>query len=310
MTVYFVGWSSDYNRIMIERIGSQFKVRSIVFPAWFVFLKRALRGTPFKYILGVVARNYLRSRLSGVQKSDLVIYSDSKENYYLNYIDFGAYNKAIVLTNVVEERFVEYVRERFDFIFSFDHAQSSKYGLIPLNQIFPYGEGSPFESEESQACYFFGRDKGRAAKVSKIYEELASRGVRCEFSVVVDSTTRNVTFIHTKESKRYEDVVSDVSKCGVVLEINSEGQSGLTFRALEAMFLGKKLITNNNEVKRMSFYDPSRVYVIREPVDYDDVVRFIKSDFRAVNKDTLKSYDPVYMVSYIDGFIASRHTGD
>ena len=47
-----------------------------------------------------------------------------------------------------------------------------------------------------------------------------------------------------------------------VLDINHKSQTGLTMRTMEALSLGKKLITTNSYIRKYPFYDESQVMVI------------------------------------------------
>lgn len=41
-----------------------------------------------------------------------------------------------------------------------------------------------------------------------------------------------------------------------------EGQKGMTLRIVEAMFFNKKLITNNDDILCMDFYNSQNIYVL------------------------------------------------
>lgn len=46
-----------------------------------------------------------------------------------------------------------------------------------------------------------------------------------------------------------------------LVEIIQKGQHGLSLRALEALFLDKKLITSNPEIAKEPFYRPENIYI-------------------------------------------------
>ena len=74
------------------------------------------------------------------------------------------------------------------------------------------------------------------------------------------------------------------------MEINKEGQSGLTLRALEALFYKKKLITNNISIMNEMVYNKKNIYIIG--VDNNKSVKEFLSEpyFILENYDDLVSY--------------------
>ena len=51
---------------------------------------------------------------------------------------------------------------------------------------------------------------------------------------------------------KINDIVSLYKESEVILDINHPGQNGLTMRTFEALGAGKKLITTNTEIKKLS----------------------------------------------------------
>lgn len=62
----------------------------------------------------------------------------------------------------------------------------------------------------------------------------------------------------------YSEVIHNVKQCKAILELISDGQTGITQRPYEAMHYGKKLITNNREVMQYSFYTPEQFFIFGE----------------------------------------------
>lgn len=73
--------------------------------------------------------------------------------------------------------------------------------------------------------------------------------------VVTDVNFNRMTLDHMYEKLR---------ESRVVLDICHDHQTGLTMRTMETLGNGKKLITNNTNIKQYAFYDASNIYLIGE----------------------------------------------
>lgn len=69
------------------------------------------------------------------------------------------------------------------------------------------------------------------------------------------------------------------------------GQSGLTLRVLESVFLNKKLIINNASVKEYDFYNSANIFVLEEFIDPDRLELFLNSDYVESDDKILGKYD-------------------
>lgn len=58
------------------------------------------------------------------------------------------------------------------------------------------------------------------------------------------------------------EILNLYARSNVVLDINHPNQSGLTMRTFEAIGAKRKLITTNNEVAKMPFYNPDNILIL------------------------------------------------
>lgn len=78
----------------------------------------------------------------------------------------------------------------------------------------------------------------------------------------------------------------------VLLDLNQKGQTALTLRGMEAIFFGKKLITNNVEVKKLDCFAENNILVIDpENIDIKLIREFLDKDFQPYADDALMKYD-------------------
>ena len=159
---------------------------------------------------------------------------------------------------------------KFDYIFTFDNDDAVKYNYI--HYIFPYK--MPLDNickEVNYDLYFIGGNKNRLNNLHRLYGFLKSRGVLMNFRIV-DVSTKEQKYkseIKYNERIKYPEVVEEVKKSNCILDIPTEGQSGVSIRYYEAVCYNKKLLTKNKNIVNMPFYDPRYMKVFENPEDID-----------------------------------------
>lgn len=145
-------------------------------------------------------------------------------------------------------------------IWSYSEYDCRKYGL-KHNTTFYWNAFSPMEEQE-KACdlYFIGKDKGRYKRIKRLEKELSAHGIRCLFQIIPTHWFR----LKKGLSKRipYQEVLEHISKTKGILDIAAAAAAGPSLRPIEAAFYGKKLLTDNKEVKKMKFYNAKNICVI------------------------------------------------
>ena len=87
----------------------------------------------------------------------------------------------------------------------------------------------------------------------------------------------------------YEENLSNVMKSRALLDICIEGQEGLTVRPMEALYLKRKLITNNKSIKDTLFYNKNNVFIIGED-SWDAFDSFMKGAWEEQSSSVLEYY--------------------
>ncbi|MCI7613404.1 MAG: hypothetical protein MSS66_10540 [Selenomonadaceae bacterium] len=125
--------------------------------------------------------------------------------------------------------------------------------------------------------FFVGENKGGRKKVlQNLKNVLSDYGIHCKFVLV--SNNRHCffsrRFTNFVDYMPYDEVIANIKGCKAILELVSDGQTGITQRPYEAIYYGKKLITNNKGVMKYSFYNEERVFVLGQR-DIGELVDFI-----------------------------------
>lgn len=87
----------------------------------------------------------------------------------------------------------------------------------------------------------------------------------------------------------YDEVIRRIKGCHAILDIVQEGQHGLTWRPMEAMCFGKKLITNFADIVNYPFYTPENIFLLGAR-NLDELLAFVTSPQIEVEKSIRDEY--------------------
>jgi len=179
---------------------------------------------------------------------------------------------------------------------TFDYDDSRKYGLDFVGQVYRYPDISRSVGNDTEVL-FIGVDKKRAPKLDAVAATLEKEGIPYNFMLLYDKHSKPGRFPRLdkcvmKESIPYQDVLRKSSRAKCLLDILQPGQSGMTMRVLEALFLGKKLITDNISAKQEPLYRKENIYIIGDPEQpWDNIRRFLDEPFLPLSKGVYDIYD-------------------
>lgn len=123
---------------------------------------------------------------------------------------------------------------------------------------------------------FIGQDKGRRSTVENLEKELKAAGLKGQIE------------IGDSFSIPYMEYLEQVKKSRAIIDILQQGQTGMTLRSLEALFFGKKLITNNIYLKDCDFYNENNIFIIGH--DKRNLKEFFDADYCEVAEEVKNKY--------------------
>lgn len=133
---------------------------------------------------------------------------------------------------------------------------------------------------------FLGADKNRGKQLLALKQLFQKSGLQCDIRVLSHSKDKKyleeIAELRIDKAVPYAEYLEWTKQCGILLDIVQEGQKALTMRVLEAVFLSKKLITNNADVVNYSFYHPNNILVLpndREQNILNEIRKFVDSPF-------------------------------
>lgn len=145
--------------------------------------------------------------------------------------------------------------------------------------------------------FYCGRLKNRTEEVKKICMFLVTGGFSVYFHIVSDQEAdwEGKIFIRTDELT-YRENIEHSAKSKAILNIVNPGELGtITLRCLEALYLEKKLITNDKEICKLDFYDPRNIFVLDNQVSLEsqleELKRFMEVPYHKPPQEILDKYD-------------------
>lgn len=141
---------------------------------------------------------------------------------------------------------------------TFDYADAQKYHIKYANSFY-FEELAQKVDEYKYDVSFVGLNKGRKPLLEMIENKLHQMGYSTFFRVV---EKRRLFEKNNKMSYQEVRHLSQISKS--ILEVQKAHQNGLSLRALEALFFGKKLITNNAFIREYSFYNQNNIFCFED----------------------------------------------
>lgn len=135
--------------------------------------------------------------------------------------------------------------------------------------------------------FFIGLDKGRMNYLNQTKKQYDDLGLNSLF-YIVDNVK---ALFNNKYKKRldYYGVIDLVNSSRSITEIVMSGQEGLTLRAMESIFLKKKLITNNPEIRNKNIYNPNNIFILGED-NIKDLPSFLQKPYQEIDNKIVESY--------------------
>jgi hypothetical protein len=193
----------------------------------------------------------------------------------------------------------------FDRVLSFDHVDCTEEKTLihrPLFYLDVYRSCRAIQKRDIDLLFIGTVHSDRFALARRINALCSAAGLHTWFAFFFQSPPLFVvrrlfdkSFRGTRVSDFFfralscDDVVSRVSRCTAVLDIQHPRQTGLTMRTIEVLGAGRKLVTTNEGVRQYDFYNPDAIMIIdrNNPVIDAD---FFKRPFGAYSEDVYKKY--------------------
>jgi len=167
----------------------------------------------------------------------------------------------------------------FDSVITFDLADAEKYGYQYTNSLYSAMELQK-RGEVEQDVFFVSAAKQRLDMLHGVYRYLKQRGCRCHFSITGVEPKRQIQGegLSYNHLISYDELLLRLQGTDCILEVVQHGQSGVTLRYYEAVVYNKKLLTNNENIRSMPFYNPKYMRIFHSVDEID--LEWIRSSER------------------------------
>jgi len=185
---------------------------------------------------------------------------------FKNYTDRSI---AVYNDNIARYPKIKATLKCFDEVYSFEKEDCLKYNLkFITNWIYNMVEPAPANTKFDFDVFNITTKDRRISIIQKIATELKSKNIRYKIMVFSKKEINDDTIEYISRKIPLNEVNQYINRSKAVLDINREGQSGLSFRIFESLGLHKKLITTNADIVTYDFYNPNNIVVIdeKEPV--------------------------------------------
>ena len=193
----------------------------------------------------------------------------------------------------------------FDKAFSFDNSDTKKYSalhFLPLFYIPSYMSNSSTRKIQYDLCFIGTGHSDRYQLVKKI-EEIAKENKLSIFSFFYlqskliywfrkffDKKLRLSHISHFSfSSLNQKQVIDIIKKSKVIIDIEHQGQVGLTMRTIEILGCKKKLLTTNKCIKEYDFYNKKNIYILdRNRPSFD--MEFFNTPYEELDQSIYDKY--------------------
>lgn len=185
----------------------------------------------------------------------------------------------------------ELEKKYFDQVFSFDKKDVESYNLKYLTNFF--FEKNLLNSEIEYDIYALMNrvEEKREILLKEIAMQCLKKGINIEFKLTDIKREKDELGIIKilKEYVSIDQMLEEMSKSKVILEINHSLNTGYTFRTFDCIGMKKKLITNNKNIIKEDFYNPNNILVIDEK-NIEIPKEFVDSPYEELPKIIYEKY--------------------
>lgn len=150
--------------------------------------------------------------------------------------------------------------------------------------------------------FYCGRIKRRWEVIRKYCLFFINCGLSVNFHIVSDSGTEEEEGIpvFTKELSYYENLLGVGSSRAILNIVDPDEFGAVTQRCLEALYLRKKLITNDTQICETDLYHKNNVYILKEDFDEEEekkaIKEFLQAEYVPPTPELQAEYDINYAV--------------
>lgn len=264
------------------------------------------------YSTGVFSQKFLEE-IKNIKTGDKVLLFSFQNLKNLMILDkeLGHCQKSLFLWNPLqsinhsknqEDRYANALHKTKIRTCTFDSRDAKRYDFELIPQVYRHPDIKiqnelklvSAESSYDYDLFFVGIDKNRREKLSRIINAAKSEKLNFRLHIVRDKHSKNISEdlseFYKTEILLYPDYLKGLLRSRAILEILQPNQTGMTVRTLEALFMKRKLITDNPAAKDFPFYHPDNIYILGSD-DHRSLREFLNSAFQNMPPETTSPFE-------------------
>lgn len=176
----------------------------------------------------------------------------------------------------------------FNEVYTYDKTDAKNFNLNFNTNYIPNDIKNP-SGATTRGVFNISSFDERFSLLERLSKQLTSMGYPFRFIVRKKKVIYRENIAIVSNYLPLEEVKKYIEEAEILLDIQKENQSGLSFRVFEALGYEKKLITTNEDVKTYDFYDPNNILVI-DKKDLQIPESFLKNPYRPVAEKIKSNY--------------------
>lgn len=187
-------------------------------------------------------------------------------------------------------------------IFTFDEGDAISLKFNKIEQVYRYPDTSLIQKQVNRKTdvFFIGKDKHRSETIAQLAQQLTQQNICFDFYIIKDKHTipnSQIESYYRDHEISYEESLEKIIQTKCIIEIMQKGQTGMTLRTLEAIFLKKKLITTNIDIVQTPIYHPNNIYILNcQSNKYKSVKEFLDCEYYNIPDNIIRNYDVEYWI--------------
>lgn len=145
--------------------------------------------------------------------------------------------------------------------------------------------------EALQGAVFVGRDKGRIDVLYRLADRFEQAGCPLDLRIVPDRPRKRRLDDRYCEPVAYRSMLSLEAASEALLDYYVDPEAGLSLRAMEALRLGRKIVTNNRLITKVPYYHPDNMFAFEDDIDPAALRAFLDRPYCPPSADLVRSYE-------------------
>lgn len=202
---------------------------------------------------------------------------------------------------------------KWDMVLSFDKQDCEAHGFVWLGMhYYSRQELNIDDTINRDICFVGAATAGRRELLDDICGYVSKLGAKCDFTLVTPAEKNfriKRLFVNegdyyskegvclTKKNISYKDILKKTIQSNCILELVQPGQKSQTLRYFEAVIYNKKLLTNNQYIKELPFYNERYMHIFSDVEDID--ASWLKKR-EIIDYQYKDEFSPVYIIRLIE----------